>query len=408
MIDVSLPPQPFHYSPNRGQTCEAFALCYLAAYSHLTLSARVRLSFTRAYGMQTLTTFPFVNAGKPGFLLTITSAGTTHRITIAIEGMRSWHQLAAWNALPIGGTNFSGGGYVFTPFLDYAASILAQLKTIPDFSGMYNNNDVPVLVTGFSLGAAVADVLVRLMQAEKPNRDYKCIKFASPRVGNYEYVRRRGGCLNQESYYCNADPIDMFPYTYTVPWPITPNAQQRWVHFRSDPTSVRLNMFGQPMAPALHEASAMEEVRYLRRALDNIEMNNPWFFHTMDAYRYMLTDSLPLFYTHELMRFLHVEFPDSNRWGPNWVRGEYIRNAMLGVSDPPPAEVETFFAPSEIEAINVLAGTRMPDTHPDSPGGGDYGLPPEDLQPVIPNVRQMQVVAPATFQPTASGRRRGR
>lgn len=362
MIDRQLPRLP--WSPVRGtlKIGECFALCYLAKYNTNGIETRSRTSFERAYAMNILKRVASVPGGRPGYVVAIWNDPGLTRITVAIEGMRTYSQLqVAWegfNTSLVAGTP----GRVLAAFQTHADTIKAELLADDDFTEAFNRNNVGLTLTGFSLGAAIAEVMSVKFQQTHPNRQYQLSKFASPKVGNASWVNRTQFPSDRNSFYLRNDPIWNYPY---VTLNNINNREFIWTQgftiFAKNDPAVTYNMQGVCVQDQQND-SLLHNTRSSISGLGAVNPDNVWYYHKSEAYRLMLfndTYQFPTVRDEAQARFMHLEFQDDNNWFRNYSVGQETFEGLTELADPAPADTEV----PVVAAIEAQLVTNAQRTH---------------------------------------------
>lgn len=361
MINRSLPRLPWSSVRSKLNQCECFSLCLLARYPQNGVSARPLQSFQRAWGMNILKRVAVVPGGRPGYVVAIWNTGAFTRVTVAIEGMRTIAQLhATWvgyNSTAIG----SEGARVFHAYNTFANTIYTELLADPDVAAALAARNVGFTFTGFSLGAAIAEVLSNLFILNHSNPSYQLSKWASPKVGNAAWVNRTQLPADRCSFYTNEDPIWIYPYmtlhqldTRSAPW------SQGFTSFAANNPEQYYNMQGL----ASFQSRVDTLVVYLRYSASTnspITPTNPWYFHASEAYRLMLFNDcenggLAGLEAHYRFRFLEYEF--DNNWWENYTTGQETWDGLDQVSVPPPPDFAVPEEPALDERRGIMAGSH--------------------------------------------------
>ena len=339
MIDRQLPEIPLGAPFGNDQVCQHFAVCYLARYNTVPISSRCRLSFERAYGMENLKIFPRVAGGHPGFAMFIRHGGPSPQIIVGIEGTTSLAQL--W--LPTTGTQSTNAtpmkGVVYGPFLAHANAIATLLMEDADFLMNLARPGAFLIFTGFSLGAAIADILHAKFKILRPTKTIYSTGFACPRVGNAEWNDSDNFRLGRHHFYCGWDPIDLIPIV-TINGVNNRNSiwQNPIVNYVPPIVAFRYDLFGRDFMPprGLDYVDAVRGIGELRRPIDG---DNSWRYHDYDFYRYMLTSLT----TEQVdrWRFWYLEFNNDNSWGQMFPTARGVPGWAKVMAPVPPADVVT-------------------------------------------------------------------
>lgn len=357
MLTRSLVPYSWDNLRGFAKYCECFSFTYLARYNTQAIAARVLQSFGQAWGPTFMNVYPRVNGGRPGFAVA-TWAGPTPRFLVAVEGMTSLPQLApvltgfgAVSANPL-------DGHVFGAFRTWGNDILQFVGGIPQVQTIQADPNHRAMFTGFSLGAACAEVMNstyrRLWGSEIQS---KCVKFACPRVGTAAWDASRWNLSEVVGFYVGDDPINFIPYItnystrtlreqVTDPFPLVSYAPQG---------GTRLNIRGFPRTSlgvndAIGSAFAMSSL-----ALP-MGPTNPWYWHEYNAYRYALTYYISQFNNYDVeYRFRWLEFNDDNSWGTRFFQHGENFHDIPALLDPAPEPVAVRLP----EPILIAQAARM-------------------------------------------------
>lgn len=359
MIDVGLP--PIERGPqNFNETVEAFAMCYLSAYSSGTVQTRPLQSYQRAWGFDNLKLWPRVPGGRPGWTLTFYTSGARTHIILAIEGMTSINQLIAAGATLNANQVGSLPGRVVSIFDDYATAILATLLADADFIAATDHRRYTMTITGFSMGAAVAEVLAAKLMAGDPTRQIKLIKFASPRVGNQNWLEGYDQRIDKSSWYTPLDPIHTYPQTLFSRGAFPLATLQVYTFLERDPYPRILSQTG-AVSDSLVTLSTLDANLALVDLTREMNTGNRWYTHQLVAYRYFMQFRLAnngRFLNY--YRFAYLEHNDENSWQVNFQPGGGINaNMALVLAPAPDAQVvppEMFQRIQEIYVADTTTG----------------------------------------------------
>jgi len=410
MIDRALPPIAPDVTIRPCEIQEAFALCYLAAYNDQAIQPRVFQSFNRAYGPDFLFQTPFVDGGRPGYCIAQWNSPLMKRVTVAIEGARSFAQFrTVWGGV-VGQSSLTGHlGACWTTAKTYADQIHTLLMADSNFTSMLALTPCPITFTGYSLGAAIAEILAERFSISHPLKGRSCIKFASPRVGNPQWISGRSRTTRRASVYCGRDPIDLFPQFSPSLTGLETLGNLGSPVYATDPAASRFAVLGEEET-AFYEGGSGQVIRYGRAARQTIDATNPWFDHQRGIYRMMFCNLTNPWSSLDKWRFRYLEFNDENSWGVAYRPDRVPSVAMEYLNPTQPNPVEVDIAP---QIIQVAREALDPDIGGTSVGGewGWSGGSDDDLvaqipDPVLPTMREILAPLPATFTPTASGRRR--
>lgn len=414
MIAEQLPPVEFTPNYNLEFTGECLALCYLAHYNDVVLQPRVETSLKRAYAMDDIRLRAYVSGGRPGYAIVRWDNDDAKRITIAIEGMRTFNQIRSlWNGYSA--TNYAPtDGVVYNSFQTFAQTIRDELLADPNFYTFWGRPGYTFTFTGFSLGAAVAELLGDYMKANNPRPVVKVVKFASPRVGDRRHVARLNRSVFRENWYFGRDPVDILPY-------VTPNANllevaigwRMGVWFAQDPDATRIDNRGHYLDP-FHVGGAVQSASYLREFTRPYDQSSAWYDHSQKSYRHAFMVYAEWYNSLAKWRFRYLEFNDENQWGLQFNNQATYTAAMEQLVSPQPDPVNVD-CPQWTQLRDGGADAakndrpRLPIQNFDrvSNGtaiGGTWGDPE---QPEVAPVSSILARPPAVFSRVTPGRRRG-
>jgi len=414
MLANQMPEIPFTPATGDLQRFEAFAYVCLASYNDQAITANVQLSFQRAFDVATLQMTARVAGGRPGFCLASYSGKPQPKLIVAIEGTTDRAQIIdLWGVnarIGVGGT----AGFVFAPFANHADTIFTALMANPIFTAARDAASVPIIFTGHSLGAAIAEILAVRVKTAFPTKPVKCIKFASPRVGTAEWVANRHPGVFRDAVYFERDPIDLFPFTTPgVPGLASATPVFNTIQWANGREGTRLSIEPRrtPL-PTIHEGSygaSMQAAFEIGRTVDRF---NSWFDH--DKWRYYLGFMMNDWGNRNwnlATRMLYLEFNDRNVFGQRWLGEPIATPAMETFADPAPSPYLHFFRDDELLAmnqslINAGADPRALDPRETRTAPGGVARSTGGIEPVIPRVREIVAPRPPTFVYPASGRRR--
>lgn len=340
MIDRDLPRLGWRNRFAVDELVEAFSYTLMASYDPAEFTARHNQSVWRAWGTNDVQYFARVLGGRPGYRIAYFVNPGVSRITVAIEGMHTLSQL--WAAF-LGANSISAAplpGVVYHAFQTYANTIKAELLANEQFTAVFSGANVGVCFTGFSLGAAVAEYLSASFIATHPAQQYRLIKFASPRVGNSDWVNNAELPLETVNVYAHSDPIDLIPRCTMRQLELRLFAHLETLTFYAK------NLRQQRLSNAgnfdlnEHEDTYANYVRACIGARGAMIPTNPWYWHNIQAYRLCLMNSIASLRTLLPSRLRYMEFPGDERWGQNYRPGTLDFAGLVEPADPQTAEVE--------------------------------------------------------------------
>lgn len=347
MIDRTLPALGNYIDVNEYEAAQAFSFCYLASYSHAAVPARVNTSLSRAWNYDHLYTVERVADSTPSYAVAIWNNNDVQRIIVAVEGMTSrsqvWSRHNGFQMVPATGLE----GHVQNGYQTYADAIKAQLLANTAFSAAWNRNGTVLIFTGFSLGAAIAEVLAVKFQKDNPSELVKLYKFASPMVGTSRWANSRYMVPNRMNYYAGWDPVHQIPYGL-LRNPVGPGLlAYGTVHFAAGnrPIERRTQQWDMITAPPqtsrpfwIEETYAgyIQALALTRMAIDQ---ENWWYWHDKNIYRTMFCGLVSGAESAMHYRFRYLEYDDDNQWGQVYRRNEDFDPAFKVMADPAPAPV---------------------------------------------------------------------
>lgn len=339
MIGVNMPAIRPDATLDLTEAIEAFSYCMLASYNAAGVTGRAETSYRRSWGLLDINYFPRVAGGRPAFLIARYDLDPYPRAIVAIEGVSSisnyFNLIWGQGAVTVTGC----AGRVFIPFANYAAEINTILADYSPFVvGPLVRQLWQITFAGFSMGAAIAEILANQWANTAAARAWKMFTFGKPRVGNYRWLANRNASIRGLNIVNNDDPVCNVPQTAptritnvfsSVPSIITAFQRDHWAQ-RFDKRGNQLSNYGD-----WQDAMA---VTTAREAFRDINANNPWYDHQLFAYRLMLTNWAAQVNASTLYRFRHLELPDNNRWGPNYDGQALVDAELIGLNIPDPED----------------------------------------------------------------------
>lgn len=417
MLAFQLPRLPYTGTINFDWAGMCMGLTHQASYSDVAIPARVSTAFTRAYGFSRIERIAPVNNGRPGYLLAVNDEDPNNTyLVVAMEGLRSWMQVANFaNGI---GTESPGGGLdgkVNTRFAGYAQTVVSELLANDTFLSFWNFTWKPIIFTGFSLGAAVLEIVMRRLRRLHAFQRFALVRFASPRVGNSTWWRNLESGPHMRSYYCGADPIDIYPFSSpsldtTLPSMWIPVA---FVYEDSERNPERWTVQGDVDASPLYPGGVFQGIRMARALRQPMNADNPWFYHDQKMYRLMFMNLMCQTNNVRAARYRYLETTGDNQWGQFWAPGTRgLVDQMIVLADPQPDPVDPGIPVDLINEAARLAQQPERDTDVGAFGGGDFGgyEPPRTVvtpNATFPTVTQMRAApSGAVMNPIMTGRRR--
>lgn len=345
---------------------ECFSLCYLSRYPDEAIPPRVDASFKRAWGMTTLYRKPAVTGGRPGYAVAIWPDAGLTRVTVAIDGIASASQLRTHFGTQVSVRYAPARGRVLQSFAAYADTIYAELMANAFFLDGFNRLNTQITFTGFSMGAALAEVLsVKCFLAHGAKR-YQVVKFGSPRVGNAAWASPENLMWDRLDVYVHNDPIHLFPYsTFKYSGLLAPDLDNIITSYAQNAPVATRTIVGEnsttPQADSTYAYSRAGIAGLAAMTPDNV-----WYYHFADAYRLMLMNRTAeniQGLSDEWFRFHFLEFDDDNQWGTIFTTGQETYAGLTGLADPPPSDFQVPSNPAlEAMQVNLAARGHTPQT----------------------------------------------
>lgn len=367
MLAATLPPVRRGVPSDMGETAEALALSYLASYASDAPSTRQQDSYMRAWGMDKIKMFPRNPGVTPGWLMALYTSGSPTKVIIAIEGITSFSQLyTGLLTTPASAQVGTLPGRVPLVYSQPAATIMAAILADPDFQAATNHRRNSVTFTGDSLGAAIAEVLGAMHLAADNTRIVSVRKFASPRVGNINWVNGYDQRIDKTSRYTDNDPIGTFPQTtFTFTYnPLT--ALQVYTFVQPDPYALawRVPFNGELVSPRIYGVIDTNVI-LLQLTQTPVPMESAWWFHMFATYRWAMLNILySLGKNLNYYRFAYLEHNDEWQWQRLFVPGVVWDSTWNLQAGAAPGD---FVLPPELSQTIAYVG----DTDNNAGGGDD-------------------------------------
>lgn len=366
MLATALPPIPLRDWITEGEMAEAFAYCYLASYAHNVIPARVLTCFERAYGQTNIYRFPRVLNTSPNILVAQIPYPWGNRVIIAIEGTSNAVQLFQETMLSaLAAPTATPAGRVVSFFAGIATAAATAMSAIPPVLALLSDPRSEITVTGYSLGAGIAEVMAATMQYLAPTRKIRLRTFAKPRVGNAEWVRNRPAQMSIRSIYRFGDMVHSLPNDGIRVHSIGPISGMGVPTFYvADPESEYwvADGLGRESIPAV---TTYDQLRFAANYFRTVTPSNPIYQHVMNSYRHMMCNRLSRQRDLDAERFLNLEYPDDNKWQSVWVPGQTWEPTWIELLDPPPAAIE--LAQPEEAQLRLHNATPQPANPPTPP-----------------------------------------
>lgn len=398
---------PFYGGPIESKIAEAFAFCYAAQYADTSVSNRMAESYKRAWDFDDWTFTPSQFLGRPGYVRVTFGGDYRPKTLLAIKGFGSWPALvnlrggigpqtvATWP-----GHNTNLDGKVYGAFADYAATIVSELDVHLGSISVSQMRNTPFVITGFSMGAAIAEIIATMMKRRWGINNVRLIKFASPKVGTAAWVNQRTMSQDKWSVYTHLDPIVYAPLSTPRLAGLTSNSLVP--AYVNDSMAEFHDLQGTPAGG--RRLSPVEAFRAIATIPPGMPArDNAWWWHHWNTYRYALCSLLQAGGFPTADRLIHLEHTDENAWGSRFSLRANDWASLITLTSPPPADRDpavTIEATRIAETIRMREAAMTVDTDADSTGGGwldsdfiggsgggDVGSPPPDPSPVSPVVR---------------------
>lgn len=352
-------------SETQSLKLECLSLAYLAYYSTAGISSRSAESYRRAFNIASFTSYDRSEAGTPAFLLAGFGPFGQDRYTVAIEGTTQLSQLLNWRDSV--STSISPGhpGRVYATFFTHAVNVAARLMADVAFADLWANSSAPIIFTGHSLGAAVAQLLAYRFAALNPNRTIKYMKFGSPKVCNVPVTgtalddRLRLGSMRHV-----IDPIGELPVfapgldSLRLPGLDLNGGRMVYELGEGMGHDWNVNRLG------ITERAArlrLADIQFLAQPADTL---NPFYYHFMRYYRLRAIELANEISPMMLARLKFLEHNDENSFGHNWIRGEGLQDLQFVSDSEYAAEFTGNLPAAELSAENLTTVTAPPTPQP--------------------------------------------
>lgn len=382
MLASGLAPLPQLGINSMAEMTEAFFLSTIASYPDAVLTSRVFQSYQRAWGFTECKVYPKVGR-VPSFSVTSYHDTNPKKIVVAIAGISSLSDLNNSLFGNLGAvTVISGWGQVLSFYRDCANAIRTVLEADPNWGAIASPfTRHAITFTGFSLGAAIAEILTAMYRIQYPAFNIRLYKFAAPRVGTLGWRNATEANLNKLNFYIYGDPIWRLP---TETW------------FREAALPFRLDVLpgflcADSFATGMNAMGVLSDGYFPYSALDMIGImsrlpfysnfvqdpldpnNNPWWWHLRTTMRFAFCNFWARGQNQTMKdRVLYLEHPDENSWQQNFVAGGNVTGNMLEILAPPPADHA--IAPEvQQRAFELAAGAGGGGEWADDRGAGGEG-----------------------------------
>lgn len=395
MLAFSLPPNPWINQYSAPLAYENLALTLLSYYTADEVSSRVIDSFKRAFGMDDILFVPPGTNNTPKAVIAVWngSENLARRATLAIQGYSSITQLKSsfQNFSTVDAFTGNLPGHVWTQPKIFADDLWTRVfSTTASFATPFSlqapGSMLAFNLTGFSLGAAIAEILAYKMKSKRFTTNIRLEKFGSPRVGTRAWNRGLDRRVFRVSHYCDRDPVSLWPFMNSSTLNLMgPTGLPFTAHYAPEPTPLRCSFgFEETLPePADTVLSAIEsELQFV--LIDMV--NRPWNFHSSDQYLAHFLIGCRRAGGAIEKRFRYLEYPGRNNIGDSFPYGaqfQALQNINLG---SPPDPYGTPLPSSEQRVVETRAlQPVIPQQSSDGEGGGDidWGTRPALTQSLV-------------------------
>jgi hypothetical protein len=378
---------------------QALALTYLSSYNEEAIAPSVLTAFKRAFAMEDITMFPNFTEQYSGCAVADWPDERAPEIVVAIPGISGISGILALQQTFGYGTVLTHTGSVYQPFNLRAIHLYDRLKALPWIVNRLEHPRGTVTFTGHSLGAAMAYIMAAMAKIQYPHLDVRCIKFGAPRTANDRFRDAYNPRIKQASIYNDRDPIFNFPHVPTeAGWitPLGPTPRLFMRNFVHDLSILRWVAEERRFVGTYPSDWNLGHITASVRALQAHTFSNPWYDHTMKAYRlawmnYCSANRDGLDY-----RFNFLEFNDENEWQNSFRPGMRQWESLDGFSvggeyqtlptSSLVAEIVNSPAPVPVPAP-IIEATFTPKFRRDR----DWGIPALPAATLLPRRRVRRV-----------------
>ncbi|HLI95893.1 MAG TPA: hypothetical protein VKT72_07375, partial [Candidatus Baltobacteraceae bacterium] len=208
MLSAPISPISLPQNYNAEELSQAFAMTMLASYANVALDSRTIQSFANSYGVAQLWQMPAVPLVTPPVTIAKIPYSWGNHVIIALAGTPNGASLVAqwWNS-SFAVTSTNPVGKVHHMYNVAATAVATAIAAVPALVTLLADPRTEVTFTGYSFGAAVADLMASTMICLAPTRKIRLRKFASPRCGNLEYYANTPAQLNTVAIYRQNDGV---------------------------------------------------------------------------------------------------------------------------------------------------------------------------------------------------------
>lgn len=399
MISDAMPRITLGASLSMEQFAQALAFTYLSKYSGEAIQPRVQTAFERAWGVEQIKFLAPGTDNNPGACLAFWRGVGLNHCLVAMPGAQTFPGLWAM---------FSGIGYhsvegcsgsVFHAFRTRAYTMWDRLFADADFVTALANPRTVFTFTGHSLGGAMAEILAYRFKAANPTVPTNCIKFGSPRVGTSRWVDNANPSVRFASIYHNRDPIHAFPQVFSSLSPLAIGPESLILrNFARDGSPWRFVYNHATFVNTFLSDPFLGSLEYAANAVQGGGTANPWFDHTLGAYRLMMQNYCG--HRPDVMkyRFNFLEFNDENMFHVLFQNGlrEWEDIHWLNPTQPDPVRVisaDVGLVANAPRIMQQIAPIREPEAVEIGDGGADFGPP----KPISAAYSPRRIVRQAPF-----------
>lgn len=314
---------------------EALALTYLSSYNTEAIATSTETAHKRAFAMDAIQVLPNEANQHVGCAVATWFSDDAPRMVVAMPGVSGIAGILDLAQVFGYGTVLDLTGSVYAPFEVRFSSLLARLLLNANFATYKDHPRLTITFTGHSLGAALADLFAAWFKRTRPAADVRCIKFGSPRVGNSRWQNNYDQSIKFASIYNDRDPIYFHPAIPVDAMWVTPLGPAPRLFVRN---FVRDNgiMRWQPDEGTFTRSYPSDwfnsEIDSTVFALRTHNFANPWYDHSLKAYRLMMMNYCGSLGDSLNYRFNFLEYNDENEWQNLWRPGTRQWEGLDGFS----------------------------------------------------------------------------